>query len=159
MIHVSELIQAYLENRLDATGRAQVDSHLGGCSACRAEMAAARELMVALAQAGELIQKMPVYTNGSWAAVRERWRAPLSNGNQRESRRVRQWQVSVSVAMAAMALVSSMSLNAASAASPAIPSIQTPGTQAGLTSDTPTLAVTHPAALPQTPTLTLTPDQ
>lgn len=158
MRHVSEQIQAYLENRLDVGGRAQVDSHLASCPACQADMAAALELMAALSQAGEVIQKMPVQTNRSWAVVREGWRAPIAVGIQRESRRL-SWQVSVSVAMAAMALVSSMSLNAVSAAGPAIPSIQTPGTQAGFTSDTPTLAVTHPAALLQTPTLTLTPDQ
>jgi len=158
MEHIDAYILAYLENHLDAETRAQVESHLEGCVTCQAELRASQTLMASLTEAGRAVQKMPVNSTRSWAAVRDRWQSPIAAGVRNVSRRL-SWQVAVSVAVTAMALLSGMSLNSVRAAGPGIPFIQTPAAQTVVSSsDTPTLAATNEqtAIHSQTPTQTLT---
>jgi anti-sigma factor RsiW len=153
--HVTDDLLAYVENRLDERRRAQLEVHLESCDVCRGRAAATREVGGALADAGRLARHMPVSTWKGWAAVRQRWQAPIATRVQEASRRL-SWQVAVSLAVVAMAFLSGVSLTAVQAATPNVPSIETPGTQVSLSSDTPTLSATR-SSLAQTPTLTLTP--
>jgi anti-sigma factor RsiW len=155
MEHIDDYSLAYLENRLDAQTRAEVEAHLTGCAACQAELLVAQSMVASLTEAGRAIQKMPVNPIRSWTTVRERWQSPLVAGVRNVSRRL-SWQVSVSLVVTVMAFLSGMSLNSVRAAGPSIPVIQTPGAQPAYSSDTPTLAATQTVARSQTPTQTLT---
>lgn len=155
MEHISDQILAYLENRVSADDRRQVEAHLTDCEACRAEVAALAEWVSLLTEVSRAAQTLPVNTARRWLAIRHRWQSPLAAGVQNVSRRL-SWQVATSLAVV-LALVSGLSLSTVQAATQSIPSIQTPGAFPTLTSDTPTLAVTHALGSSRTPTLTLTP--
>jgi anti-sigma factor RsiW len=155
MEHIDADALAYLENRLDADTRAEVELHLAECAVCQAELLALQDLLSSVAETGRALQKLPVAPVSQWAAVRDRWQSPLVVGVRNVSRRI-SWQVSVSMVVTAMAVLSTMSLNSARADGPTIPVIQTPGVESVVGSDTPTLAATQTVALSHTPTQTLT---
>ncbi len=154
--HITEYLLAYVENRLDASLLPRVEAHLRGCEACRLEAAATREMAAALAEAGRQAGRIPVNTAKGWAAVRQRWQAPIAVRVRNASHRL-SWQVSFSLALVAMAFVSGVSLTTVRAATPSLPSIETPGTRIIAGDDTPTLSATRASGLSETPTLTLTP--
>jgi|GEM_PF-1739412 len=157
--HVGEELLAFIERRLAADEAARIESHLRGCDACRAELAALRETYSAVADSARALTHLPVNTVRGWEAVRRRWQTPLPIGLPGASRaRNRSWQVSASMAVAAMVFVSGVSLGAARASAPSVPYIQTPAAVV-IRSDTPTLSATHPAMASHTPTLTPAPIQ
>lgn len=155
MEHISDQILPYLENRVSADDRQYIETHLTDCETCRAEVAALSELVSLLTEVSRAVQTAPVNTSRRWLIIRDRWQSPLVAGVRNVSRRL-SWQVATSLAVV-MALVSGLSLSTVQAATQSIPSIQTPGALPTLTSDTPTLTVTHALGSSRTPTLTLTP--
>jgi anti-sigma factor RsiW len=149
---------AYADGRLMAEARAAMDSHLGECAVCQAELLAVQQTLTTLSEAARELQRMPAHTHRGWAQVRQRLHTPLVVRVRQASGRF-SLQAMMSLSVVVMLFLSGMSINLARASSPTLPYIQTPGTalQVVVTDDTPTLSVTEALETSHTPTLTLTP--
>ena len=139
-IHISDQSLAYLEKRLTPEAQARLEAHLRECAACRAEVDALRQIRVALADAGQALERLPTRRT-AWAEVRQR---VYGNSGRKMFPAVRQsWQAAASVVVVAMALASNFTLNAVRAAAPSVPAIQTPAAHVAIVDDTATVQATR----------------